>query len=255
MSTIRLGHIDLSFHAASAAVVQRLLERAGHRVITSAEPHEAMFRGYGESRVDMLVSAWLPDSHGDYLRPYAADTYSLGVLYEPYCIWGVPDYVPEDEVAEIRDLKRPEVVRRMEKQIRGINPGAGISRFSREIVHRYQLDADGYQFQTGDEEACYRRFEDAVERRAWVVLPLWRPQFLHARYRIRELRDPLGLLRGADRATLIAHRGCVERLSSELLGTLASLTLGNEAVSQLDYLVCREGKTPLEAADVWLRAT
>ncbi|MFD1557506.1 glycine betaine ABC transporter substrate-binding protein [Paraburkholderia silviterrae] len=254
MSLVRLGHIDLSFHAASAAVVQRLLERAGHEVVTSAEPHEAMFRSYGARAVDMLVSAWLPGSHGAYLAPYAADTHMLGVLYEPYCIWGVPDYVPESEVATVQDLKRPDVARRMEKLIQGINPGAGISRFSVEIVREYQLDAEGYHFETGPEESCYHRFEEAVERKAWVVVPLWLPQFLHARHRIRELDEPLGLLRGRDQATLIARHACTRQFSPDLIEALTSLTLGNASVSQLDYLICREGMTPLEAADIWLKS-
>ena len=41
---IRLGHIDLSFHQASAAVVQAILEAHGHEVVVSAYPHEEMFR-------------------------------------------------------------------------------------------------------------------------------------------------------------------------------------------------------------------
>lgn len=253
MSIIRLGHIDLSFHAVSAAVVQLLLERAGHEVKVSTAPHETMFKRYGAREVDMLVSAWLPGSHLTYLAPYASKTNYLGVLYEPYCIWGVPDYVPKDQVASVADLKRPQVVERMEKLIQGINPGAGISRFSAEIVHEYALNNLGYYFETGSEAACYERFEQAVDNEVWIVLPLWQPQFLHARHRIRELSEPQGLLRGQDRATLIAHKDCTRQLSPELVQTLTSLHLGNEAVSQLDYLVCREGKTPLEAADTWLQ--
>lgn len=252
MSAIRLGHIDLSFHAVSAAVVQRLLERAGHEVSALSAPHEAMFKRYGAREADMLVSAWLPGSHDAYLKPYADDTHYLGVLYEPYCIWGVPEYVPEDQVASVADLRNREVAERMEKRIQGINPGAGISRFSAEIVREYALDALGYHFETGSEDVCYRRFEQAVERQAWIVLPLWHPQFLHARHRIRELREPRGLLRGRDRATLIAHKDFMRQLAPDLVETLALLHLGNEVVSQLDYLVCREGKTPLEAADTWL---
>nr|WP_202801393.1 glycine betaine ABC transporter substrate-binding protein [Pseudomonas luteola] len=66
---IRIGHIGLSFHAASAAVVQRIVERHGYRVESVAAPHEAMFKHYGAGEVDFLVSAWLPASHGGYLAP------------------------------------------------------------------------------------------------------------------------------------------------------------------------------------------
>ncbi|BEU27475.1 glycine betaine ABC transporter substrate-binding protein [Paraburkholderia sp. 22B1P] len=255
MNTIRLGYIDLSFHAASAAVVQRVLERDGNIVESIAAPHEAMFKKYGSREVDMLVSAWLPGSHGAYLEPYVEDTRYLGVLYEPYCIWGVPDFVPAEIVSSVRDLTKPEVAQRMEKLIRGINPGAGISRFSKEIISAYALEAHGYYFETGDEEGCYSRFEDGVARNTWMVIPLWKPQFLHYRYRIRELTEPRGLLRGRDKAILIAHASCVKEFSPQLLTTLTSLSLGNEVVATLDYWIRREGMSALAAADRWLSST
>ncbi|NUY01467.1 glycine betaine ABC transporter substrate-binding protein [Paraburkholderia youngii] len=128
----------------------------------------------------------------------------------------------------------------------------GFSRFSVEIVQQYGLDPLGYHLETGTKEAYYGRFEAAVAEGAWIVVPLWKPQFLHYRYRIRELAEPRGLLRGSDRATLIAHEDCVARISPTLVETLTKLNLANDVVSELDFLICREGKSPLEAADIWL---
>lgn len=249
---IRLGNIDLSFHAASAAVVQRILERHGYEVITSTSPHETMFLRYGAREVDMLVSAWLPASHGGYLAPHAANTRKLGVLYQPYCIWGVPEYVPVGQVASVMDLARPEVASRMSHLIQGINPGAGISRFSRAMVEQYGLAELGYHFENGSEADCFTRFEKSVERREWFVVPLWHPQFLHHRYAIRELAEPKGLLGGQDDATLIVREEVAQRMAPELLDELTRLSLGNAVVSELDYLICREGLSPLAAADTWL---
>ncbi|RJX83371.1 glycine betaine ABC transporter substrate-binding protein [Pseudomonas sp. LS-2] len=249
---IRLGHIDLSFHAASAAVVQRILEAHGYSVVSSASPHEEMFQRYGAGEVDMLVSAWLPDSHGGYLAPYAHETRYLGVLYQPYCIWGVPDYVPVDKVASVSDLLRPEIAARMSHLIQGINPGAGISRFSRAMIEQYGLGAAGYHFENGTQEDCFKRFENAVEHHEWVVVPLWHPQFLHHRFSIRPLSEPKGLLGGQDDATLIVKEHIALGMPDELLERLTRLTLGNAVISELDHLICREGLTPLAAADIWL---
>ena len=250
--SIRLGHIDLSFHAASAAVVQRILERHGYTVTSSASPHEQMFQRYGTGEVDMLVSAWLPASHGGYLAPFADLTRKLGVLYQPYCVWGVPDYVPIEQVASVSDLLRPDVVTHMSSLIQGINPGAGISRFSRAIIEQYGLDIAGYRFENGTQEECFTRFEKAVERGEWIVVPLWHPQFLHHRYDIRALTEPEGLLGGQDDATLIVKEDVAQQMPSALLDQLTRLTLGNTVISELDHLICREGLSPLEAADRWL---
>nr|WP_238354219.1 glycine betaine ABC transporter substrate-binding protein [Pseudomonas lurida] len=84
---------------------------------------------------------------------------SLGVIYNPYYIWGVPDYVPEDQVAAIADLLKPDAALRMSRRIQDINAGAGISRFSKAMVTEYALDGDGYYFAQGTEADCFNRFE------------------------------------------------------------------------------------------------
>ncbi|MFG1932475.1 glycine betaine ABC transporter substrate-binding protein [Mycobacterium sp. NPDC048908] len=236
---IRVGHIDLSFHDAAAREVERILDAHGHGIERSAAPHEEMFRRMGDGDVDVLVSAWLPSSHGAYLAPFADQVREVTVLYEPYCIWGVPDYVPEDAVRGVADLLAEPALDRMERLIQGINPGAGISRFSEDIVDSYGLGAAGYEFRTGTEQQCFGRFVAAVAQRRWVVVPLWQPQWLHHRYRIRELDEPKGLLGGTDRATLIVRKDAEARIGDEPLSALATLHLGNARVSELDDLLAR----------------
>ena len=231
---VRVGHIDLSFHDAAAREVEHVLVSHGVAVERSAAPHEEMYRRIGRAEVDVLVSAWLPTSHGRYLAPFEEEVRKVTVLYEPYCIWGVPDYVPETEVAEVSDLLKSPALQRMERLIQGINPGAGISRFSQAMVEQYGLAQAGYEFRTGTERECFGRFIDAVADGRWVVIPLWHPQWLHHRYRIRELRDPKGLLGGKDQATLIVRKDAEARIGASALAALAGLHLGNARVSELD---------------------
>lgn len=249
--TLRIGHIDLSFHAASAALVCTVFEKYGWQVEMTASPHEEMFKRYGKGEVDMLVSAWLPASHEMYLAPFLDKTVKLATLYHPYCIWGVPDYIPEEDVSSIDDLLKPEVLPRMVKRIQGINPGAGISRFSRAIMEEYGLGNMGYHFQNGSEEECYGTFERGISEKRWFVIPLWHPQFLHHRYVIRALLEPKGLLGGQDEATLIASQSVVNSFEPELLAELRSLSPGNAAISELDYQICRKGMTPRQAVQLW----
>ena len=231
---IRVGHIDLSFHDASAFEIEAVLKKHGHIVERSAASHEAMFEKIGQAEIDVLVSAWLPSSHGVYLAPIQADILKVSVLYNPYCIWGVPEYVPESQVASVEDLLRAPVLVRMEKLIQGINPGAGISRFSREIVEQYRLDGAGYHFENGTEAQCFDRFEEAVADKRWVVIPLWHPHYLHHRYRIRALAEPNGLLGGVDEATLIVRRDAESRIGAPAISELSTVRFGNARVSELD---------------------
>lgn len=232
--TIRVGHIDLSFHDATARVVASILEKYGHNIERSAAPHEEMFERLAQAEVDILVSAWLPASHSKYLDLIADKVRKVTVLYEPYCIWGVPEYISATDVESISDLLRPPALEKMQRLIQGINPGAGISRFSQKIVNEYQLDTAGYEFRTGSETDCFDRFENSVREKQWIIVPLWHPQYLHNRYKIRALADPKGLLGGVDQATLIVRRDAEPFINAEAIEDLAHLHLGNAKVSALD---------------------
>lgn len=254
---VRLGVTDLSFHRVTAALISALLTRMGYAVERYYAPHAGNFERLRDDKIDVIASAWIPFSHGEYKRSVeeVIPTRQLGLHYEPYALWGVPDYVPAEEVSQVADLLKPEVQARMNKRIQGIGAGAGITRFSLKMMDEYGLAAAGYEFLTGSQEACIGAFEDAVKQQEWVVVPLWWPQFLHHRYHIREIKDPKGLLGGVDRAVLLAREDRLLQLFTPAqVAVLDRVRLSNQIVSELDYAVNRQGKGYDEAAEDWLAA-
>ncbi|WP_444932801.1 glycine betaine ABC transporter substrate-binding protein [Microbulbifer sp. JTAC008] len=241
-NSIRIGHIALSFHEASAREVAKVLEAHGHQTSFKSAPHEAAFQLLKNGEIDLLTSAWLPSSHEVYLNPILDQVEKVTVLYEPYCIWGVPDYVPEKAIASVDDLLSEPALTRMDRLIQGINPGAGISRFSAEMIHSYGLDKAGYEFRPGTEADCFNRFEDAVAQERWVVIPLWHPQFLHNRYTIRALKEPKGLLGTQDEATLIVRKDAKQKIGSAALSALSQLYIGNKKLSALEDALRKQAK-------------
>jgi len=256
-NVVKLGVTDLSFHRATGAVVANILERMGFTVIRSFDPHKDNFAHLRSGEIDMIASAWLPSSHGVYKKSVEelTPTRELGLHYEPYALWGVPDYIPESEVSTISDLLKPAVKEKMTPTIQGIGAGAGITRFSIRMMDEYTLTDAGYKFKTGTQEQCVAAFEDAVAEKRWIIVPLWHPQFLHSRYKIRELTDPKNLLGGKDRAVLLARQDSLDRLfSADEIKQLDSIKLSNKIVAELDYAINRENKTEDEAAEAWLNA-
>ena len=140
----------------------------------------------------------------------------------------------------------------MERRLQGINPGAGISRFSAAMVRQYGLDQAGYHVEPGSEEDCFGAFERAVADGKWIVVPLWHPHYLHYRHGIRPLRDPLGLLGGEDAATLLMRHDAAAKLRPQLIAELQDLTIGNEGITKLDHQIRVENKSPDQAARHWL---
>ncbi|WAB99749.1 hypothetical protein OSW16_08945 [Pseudomonas putida] len=88
----------------------------------------------------------------------------------------------------------------MSRRIQGINPGGGISRFSKALVTQHELEAEGYSFAQGTEADCFNRFGHSYAEQQWAVVPLRHPQYLHHAYKIRALDEPLGQLGGEDHA-------------------------------------------------------
>ncbi|WBX70029.1 glycine betaine ABC transporter substrate-binding protein [Tenacibaculum retecalamus] len=253
---IRIGVTDLSFHRIAASLVANTLKEMGFKVERIYAHHEKNFENLKEGKTDMLASAWLPSSHGGYKAEVqkTVPLIDLGVHYEPYALWGVPDYVPAEAVSEVVDLLKPEVLEKMKFDIQGINAGAGITRFSIKMMDEYGLNDADYQFHTGTEEACFSTFENAVKDKEWVVVPLWKPHFLHYKYAIRELKEPKGLLGIVDKAVLLLREDKKPLFTEEQLATLDALHFDNEIIAALDYKVSREGKDIDKVTQEWLNS-
>lgn len=251
---ITIGVTDLSFHRVTASLVSHVLVDMGFEVKRIYSPHQENFQRLKSGDIDILSSAWLPSSHGIYKADVekVEPLLELGLHYAPYALWGVPDYVPEEAVSEVDDLLKPDVIERMNKDIQGINSGAGITRFSIEMMEQYHLNEAGYQFHTGTEEDCFTAYEQAVANNEWLVVPLWKPQFLHHKFTIREIIEPKALLGIVDRAVLLLRQDRAEKFTSDQLVLLDELRFSNEIIAELDFKVCREGQTLDVVTRNWL---
>jgi len=252
--TITIGVTDLSFHRVTASLVAYVLEGTGFEVKRIYSPHQDNFSKLKTGEVDLLTSAWLPSSHGIYKADVeeVIPVVELGPHYQPYALWGVPDYIPVEEVAEVSDLLKSNVVQKKKHTIQGINAGTGITRFSLKMMEECGLNAGGYTFLTGTEEDCFSAFEHAVENKEWIVVPLWKPQFLHYRHNIRELREPKGLLGIVDRAVLLLREDKKSLFTKEELQTLDSLRFSNELIAELDHQVSRCNEPLDQVTQKWL---
>ncbi|PXY02322.1 glycine/betaine ABC transporter [Marinifilum breve] len=253
---ISLGVTDLSFHRVTASLLTNVLRSMGFDVNRVYAPHQDNFDRLRLGEVDMLTSAWLPFSDGKFKAEVEKEVslLELGLHYNPYSMWAVPDYVPIEEVAEIADLHKQKVFEKMRPAIQGVCSGAGITRSSRKMMNLYGLNKTGYRFFTGTEECCYGALEHAFANQEWIVVPLWKPNYLHHLYGIRELKDPKGLLGSVDKAVLLLREDRKHLFSADQLHLLDSLRFSNEIISELDYQVSCKNEILDELTYRWLLA-
>ncbi|MFO7777042.1 MAG: glycine betaine ABC transporter substrate-binding protein [Nitriliruptoraceae bacterium] len=166
---------------------------------------DALYTELAEGEVDVWTGAWLPQSHAPHLAEHGADVEVLGAWYEGARLtWAVP---ADSDLTSIADLAgRGE---EFGGEIIGVEPGSGHVRVSRdEVLPAYGLE-DEYTLATGSTGAMLAAVDRAVALDRPIVVTLWEPRPVYARYELRNLEDPLGALGDEERIEVVVHDGFV----------------------------------------------
>jgi len=251
--TVVIGHVNLSFYEATAAVFQNVLERSGYSVAMKKGPHSVMYPLLAEGEFDLFVAAWLPNTHRQYWEEYNKDLTLVTPLYsDAKLFWAVPEYVPESAVRSVADLAKPEVAAKMEKTIRGPGADSGLMMRSKTLMERYELQQAGYELAPGAAKDWIDNFNSNVQAQNWFVMPLWQPQYLNKVAKLRILEEPENILGEADTAWLVAHKSASSKIPKHILAVLKRMEFSVKWITELDYMVNVEGLSPREAARVWM---
>jgi glycine betaine/proline transport system substrate-binding protein len=164
------------------------------------------YRGLADGELDLMLMAWLPVTHADYWREVSGSVVNLGPLYTGARLgWAVPSYLPEEQLDSIEDLKRPQVRRMLRGRIQGIDPGSGLMQASERAVAEYGLD--GYELMSGSGAAMTAAMDRAVRLQRPIVVTTWNPHWMFARWQLRYLKDPKGILSRDERVHALARAG------------------------------------------------
>ncbi|WP_230531482.1 glycine betaine ABC transporter substrate-binding protein [Microvirga roseola] len=164
------------------------------------------YQGVAKGDIDAMMMAWLPETHKDYWERVGNKVVPLGVLYTDAKLgWVVPSYIPEDQVSSIADLAKPEVKEKLDAKVQGIDPGAGLTRLSKEAIKTYDLS--GYDLTTASDAAMVSALDRAIRRKEWIVVTGWSPHWMFGKYDLRYLDDPKNALGGVERVYAVARQG------------------------------------------------
>src|SRR6056297_408487 len=76
--TVNLIYVEWSSEIASTHVVKAVLEMAGYNVEMTPVSAAAMWKGISTGDADAMVAAWLPTTHGHYLKKVSENVENLG---------------------------------------------------------------------------------------------------------------------------------------------------------------------------------
>jgi len=187
----------------TAEIIEERMDREVELIQTDIAPQ---YQGLASGDVDGMLMSWLPGTHEDYMDKVGSDIVSLGILYGYARLgWAVPTYIPEDQLSSIEDLKKDEVRDKLDGIITGIDPGAGLTRLSQQVIEDYDLE--GYQLQISSGAGMTAALARAVRRDEWIVVTGWSPHWKFGAYDLRYLEDPKNTLGSFERVHAMARQG------------------------------------------------
>lgn len=183
-----------------------LEDRLGYNVKLTLADIAIQYSGVASGDLDVMMMAWLPQTHKDYWAKVSGDVVDLGPLYLGAKLgWAVPAYIPEDQLSSIEDLKNEDVQEKLGGKIIGIDPGAGLMRLSKQAVEDYGLD--DYELVSSSGAGMTAQLDRAVQRDNWIVVTAWNPHWMFSAYDLRYLKDPKGVLGAAEHIDAVARQG------------------------------------------------
>jgi glycine betaine/proline transport system substrate-binding protein len=143
---------------------------------------------YGElskenSKGDVFLDAWLPNTHAPYWEDYGDRLVKLGESFSGGTTGlVVPSYVDINSITELNDH-----VDKFDGEIIGIGSGAGIHANTLKAIEEYDLD---FEQITSSGPAMVASLEKAMNNDEWIVITGWKPHFMWANFDIKYLDDP-----------------------------------------------------------------
>ncbi|RFF28812.1 MULTISPECIES: glycine betaine ABC transporter substrate-binding protein [unclassified Wenzhouxiangella] len=204
---VRIGWTAWSDAEFVTKLAERVLEDRMDQDVELVQTDIApQYQGVASGDIDVMLMSWLPGTHSDYMDKVGADIVDLGILYGYARLgWAVPTYIPESELSSIEDLKKDNVREQLDGTITGIDPGAGLTRLSKEAIEEYGLD--DYELQISSGAGMTAALERAVNRDEWIVVTGWSPHWKFGAYDLRYLEDPKGVLGSYERVHALAREG------------------------------------------------
>ena len=205
-STLSIGYVDgwsdsvATTHVAAEVIKQKL----GYDVKLMPVATGIMWQGVATGKLDLMLSAWLPVTHGEYWTKNKDKVVDYGPNFKDAKIGLiVPEYVKAQSVA---DLKTDDSFK---KKIVGIDAGSGVMLKTDQAIKDYDLD--GYKLQASSGAAMIAELTRAEEKHESIAVTGWVPHWMFAKWKLRFLEDPKGVYGAAETVNSIGSKGLEKR--------------------------------------------
>ena len=243
--TLSIGYVDgwsdsvATTHVAAEVIKQKL----GYDVKLQAVATGIMWQGVATGKLDAMLSAWLPVTHGEYWTKNKDKVVDYGPNFKDAKIGLiVPEYVKAQSIA---DLKTDTTFK---SKIVGIDAGSGVMLKTDQAIKDYGLD---YKLQASSGAAMIAELTRAEDKQESIAVTGWVPHWMFAKWKLRFLDDPKGVYGAAETVNSIGSKG-LEKKAPEVAAFLKKFQWASKDEIGEVMLAIQDGAKPDVAAKAWV---
>ena len=243
--TLSIGYVDgWSDSVATTHVAAEVIKaKLGYDVKLQAVATGIMWQGVATGKLDAMLSAWLPVTHGEYWTKNKDKVVDYGPNFKDAKIGLiVPEYV---KAKSIEDLKTDTTFK---NKIVGIDAGSGVMLKTDEAIKAYGLD---YKLQASSGAAMIAELTRAEDKQESIAVTGWVPHWMFAKWKLRFLDDPKGIYGAAETVNSIGSKG-LEKKAPEVAAFLKKFQWASKDEIGEVMLAIQEGAKPDAAAKDWV---
>lgn len=225
-----------------AAVV--IKEKLGYDVKLQAVATGIMWQGVATGKLDAMLSAWLPVTHGEYWTKNKDNVVDYGPNFKDAKIGLiVPEYVKANSIEDLKTDKS------FKDKIVGIDAGSGVMLKTEQAIKDYGLT--GYKLQASSGAAMTAELGRAYPKQQSIAVTGWVPHWMFAKWKLKFLEDPKGVYGAAETVNSIGSKELATK-APEVAEFLKKFSWQSKDEIGEVMLAIQEGAKPEAAAKDWV---
>ncbi|MCT8395038.1 ABC transporter permease subunit [Weissella soli] len=181
--TLDLVYVQWDSEVASSNVLAVAMRQHGYKVNLTPLDNSIMWQSVANGQADASVSAWLPTTHSAQYNKYKDQIDLLGPnLKGATTGLVVPKYMKVNSIADLTTEAN--------KNITGIEPGAGEMKAATKALTAYGLKSQGWQLTPASSGAMTVALGKAIKAHQDIIVTGWQPHWMFQKYDLKYLKDP-----------------------------------------------------------------
>lgn len=243
---VSIGYVDgwADSVATTNVAAEVIKEKLGYDVKLQAVAAGIMWQGVATGKLDAILSAWLPVTHGEYWAKNKDKVVDFGPNFKDAKIGLiVPEYVKANSIADLKTDTS------FKQKIVGIDAGSGVMIKTEQAIKDYDLA--GYKLQASSGAGMTAELGRSEKKQESIAVTGWVPHWMFAKWKLKFLEDPKGVFGAAETVNSIGSKD-LEKKAPEVAAFLKKFQWQSKDEIGEVMLAIQDGAKPEQAAKDWI---